>query len=70
VPVKPAHGGEHRLDNGSLLRSDVHVMFDHGYVSDSFYASAGQVITLPGRRTDRPNPDFLQWHLDTEFKAS
>jgi putative restriction endonuclease len=31
--VKPAHGGEHRLDNGLLLRSDVHVMFDHGYVS-------------------------------------
>jgi putative restriction endonuclease len=22
LPVKPAHGGEHRLDNGLLLRSD------------------------------------------------
>ncbi len=25
-------GGEHRLDNGLLLRSDVHVMFDRGYL--------------------------------------
>ena len=32
LPVKPTLGGEHRLDNGLLLRSDVHVMFDHGYV--------------------------------------
>jgi putative restriction endonuclease len=29
-PVK--HGGEHRLDNGLLLRSDVHIMFDQGYL--------------------------------------
>jgi putative restriction endonuclease len=90
LPVKPAYGGEHRLDNGLLLRSDVHVMFDHGYVSvdpsyrlrvsprlrsefgngESFYAKAGQVITLPERRADRPNPDFLRWHLDTVFKAA
>jgi putative restriction endonuclease len=34
LPVKPTHGGEHRLDNGLL------------------------------------NPDFLQWHLDTVFKAA
>ncbi|GGL87327.1 HNH endonuclease [Micromonospora yangpuensis] len=25
-------GGEHRLDNGLLLRSDVHTLFDHGYL--------------------------------------
>ncbi|MEU8331055.1 HNH endonuclease [Micromonospora sp. NPDC048839] len=25
-------GGEHRLDNGMLLRSDVHTLFDHGYL--------------------------------------
>jgi putative restriction endonuclease len=24
-------GGEHRLDNGLLLRSNVHTMFDRGY---------------------------------------
>lgn len=25
-------GGEHRIDNGLLLRSDVHIMFDRGYL--------------------------------------
>jgi putative restriction endonuclease len=25
------HGGEHRLDNGLLLRSDVHTLYDRGY---------------------------------------
>lgn len=31
LPV--ARGGEHRLDNGLLLRSDVHTLFDAGYLS-------------------------------------
>jgi putative restriction endonuclease len=32
--VRPvAEGGEHRLDNGLLLRSDVHIMFDRGYLA-------------------------------------
>jgi putative restriction endonuclease len=31
VPV--AEGGVHRLDNGLLLRSDVHTLFDHGYIT-------------------------------------
>jgi putative restriction endonuclease len=37
--IRPvAQGGDHRLDNGLLLRSDVHTMFDHGYLSvDSEY---------------------------------
>ena len=26
-------GGEHRLDNGLLLRTDVHILFDRGYVT-------------------------------------
>ena len=31
--VRPVtEGGEHRLDNGLLLRSDVHTMFDLGYL--------------------------------------
>lgn len=83
-------GGEHRLDNGLLLRSDVHTMFDRGYLSvdpryrllvspqlrkefgngERFYAQAGQVIELPARRIDRPNREFLEWHLDEIFKAS
>ena len=32
--IKPvAEGGRHRLDNGLLLRSDVHRLFDAGYVT-------------------------------------
>ena len=27
-----ADGGQHRIDNGILLRSDVHTMFDRGYI--------------------------------------
>lgn len=30
VPV--AKGGQHRVDNGLLLRSDVHTLFDRGYI--------------------------------------
>ena len=31
--IRPvASGGEHRLDNGVLLRSDVHTLFDRGYL--------------------------------------
>ena len=89
-PVTPKYGGENRLDNGLLLRSDVHTMFDKGYLAvddsyrlrvsprlridfgngEAFYAKAGDVIALPDRRGDHPNPDFLRWHIDTIFKAS
>lgn len=32
--IKPvAEGGEHRVDNGLLLRSDVHTLFDRGYLT-------------------------------------
>jgi putative restriction endonuclease len=31
MPV--AEGGQHRLDNGLLLRSDVHTLFDRGYIT-------------------------------------
>jgi len=32
--IRPVHrGGEHRFDNGMLLRSDVHKLFDDGYVT-------------------------------------
>ena len=88
LPV--AAGGEHRLDNGLLLRSDVHTLFDRGYLGvdprhrllvsprlredfgngEQFYARAGEVIDLPARRADRPQPEFLEWHIDEVFKAS
>ena len=32
--IRPvANGGTHRLDNGLLLRSDVHTLFDRGYIT-------------------------------------
>ncbi|MBA2509536.1 MAG: HNH endonuclease [Nocardioidaceae bacterium] len=31
-PVGAGHGGENRVDNGLLLRSDVHTLFDEGYL--------------------------------------
>lgn len=81
-------GGEHRLDNGLLLRSDVHTMFDRGYLGvdskhrlmvsprlrdefgngDQFYTRAGQPISVPDRKIDRPNCEFLEWHLGSVFK--
>jgi putative restriction endonuclease len=83
-------GGEHRLDNGLLLRSDVHTLFDRGYLAvdpkhrllvsprlrnefgngEEFYARAGEPIVVPERKADRPNPEFLEWHVDEVFLAS
>jgi putative restriction endonuclease len=80
-------GGEHRLDNGLLLRSDVHILFDRGYLGvdplhrlqvsprlradfgngEQFYSRAGNLITLPDDRRDRPQREFLEWHLDSKF---
>ena len=89
--IRPvSSGGENRLDNGLLLRSDVHTMFDGGYLAvdprrkllvsprlradfgngEQFYAKAGEVIALPDRKGDQPNREFLEWHLDTVYKAS
>lgn len=32
--IRPyAEGGEHRIDNGLLLRSDLHTLFDRGYIT-------------------------------------
>jgi putative restriction endonuclease len=82
-------GGENRVGNGLLLRSDVHTMFDRGYLGvdpsyrlrvsprlrdefgngGQFYAQAGRVIALPDRRIDRPQREFLEWHLGMVFKA-
>lgn len=91
--IRPvSEGGEHRLDNGLLLRSDIHTLFDAGYVAidpghrlhvsprlrdefgngDELYqrARSSELIVVPTRRADRPNREFLEWHLDEKFKAS
>ena len=37
---------------------------------EHFYAKAGEVIALPDKKMDRPQRDFLEWHLEKVFKAS
>jgi putative restriction endonuclease len=86
------NGGEHRLDNGLLLRSDVHTLYDRGYLGvdpghrlvvsprlraefgngEEFYAlaSSRKQIRVPDRSSDRPNREFLEWHLEEVFLAS
>jgi len=83
-------GGVHRPDNGLLLRSDIHTLYDRGYISidpklrlmvsprlrdefgngDALYARAGAEISRPANRRDRPNREYLEWHVDTVFKQS
>jgi putative restriction endonuclease len=46
--IKPvSRGGEHRLDNGLLLRSDLHRLFDLGYLT---VTSAGKLRVSPKLR--------------------
>jgi putative restriction endonuclease len=53
--IRPvAKGGEHRLDNGLLLRSDIHTMFDRGYLGvDPSY----RLHVSPRLRADFSNGD-------------
>jgi putative restriction endonuclease len=54
---------KHRLLVSPRLRED----FGNGA---QFYAKAGEVIDLPEHRADRPQRDFLEWHIGEVFKAS
>jgi putative restriction endonuclease len=59
--IKPvAAGGVHRVDNGLLLRSDVHTLFDRGYVT----VTADRRFLVSGRlRTDYDNGEhYYQLH--------
>jgi len=88
--IKPyAEGGEHRIDNGLLLRRDLHTLFDRGYLTvspemdvivskrlrdefhngEEYLAMTGHKLLVPGRPTDRPNPQFLDWHNQHRFVA-
>jgi hypothetical protein len=54
---------KHRLLVSPRLRAE----FGNG---EQFYAKAGEQIALPAGRVDRPHKEFLEWHLDTMFKAA
>jgi HNH endonuclease len=55
--IRPvASGGQHRLDNGLLLRSDIHTLFDRGYLGvDPSY----RLLVSPRLRADFSNGDQL-----------
>lgn len=82
--------GPHRVDNGLLLRADVHLLFDDGYLGvkpgshellvsrhlreiwgngDEFYSKQGRVIARPDRNVDRPNTEFLDWHMSVKYRG-
>jgi len=58
--IRPfAEGGEHRVDNGLLLRSDLHILFDRGYVT----VTPEYRLEVSGRlRTDFDNgEEYFAW---------
>jgi putative restriction endonuclease len=74
-----ADGGEHRIDNGLLLRHDLHTLFDRGYVTVSpdlrFEVSRrlkedfehGRELHLPGVVEARPREEWLKWHREERW---
>jgi putative restriction endonuclease len=48
-------GGEHRLDNRLLLRSDVHTLFDRGYIGVDTHH---RLMVSPRLREEFGNGDF------------
>lgn len=59
--IRPySEGGEHRVDNGLLLRSDLHTLFDRGYitVTPEHRLEVGKRL-----RTDFENgEEYFAWH--------
>jgi putative restriction endonuclease len=49
-------GGEHRLDNGLLLRSDVHTLFDRGYLGVD---TQHRLLVSPRLREQFGNGDYF-----------
>ena len=75
LPYRGEH--THRVDNGLLLRSDIHTLFDLGLLwitsthqvaiapslkGTEYEALDGQALRLPAHATHRPNPEHLTEH--------
>jgi putative restriction endonuclease len=54
---------QHRLKVSPRLRTE----FGNG---ERLYSMADRPSAVPERRADRPNREFLEWHLDTVFLAA
>lgn len=81
--------GPHETRNGLLLRSDLHKLFDHGYLAVTpdyrvevsnrlreeyrngrlYYPLQGSRLNVPPLVKDRPDPQLLEWHFKTVFRA-
>lgn len=62
LPV--AEGGQHRLDNGLLLRSDIHTLFDRGYVGVD---TRNRLRVSPALRAQFGNGDWFYAREGTEI---
>jgi putative restriction endonuclease len=59
-----ANGGEHRVDNGLLLRSDMHTLFDRGYIA---FDQKFRLRVSPALRDQFGNGDWLYAREGTEI---
>jgi putative restriction endonuclease len=63
--IRPvSEGGSHRVDNGLLLRSDVHTLFDRGYVS---VAPDHRVLVSSRLKKDFNNGEHYYQYLGREI---
>jgi putative restriction endonuclease len=53
-------GGEHRIDNGILLRSDFHILFDRGYVTVT--PQYELEVSRKLRAEFHNGEEYLRWH--------
>ena len=71
MPVTPRAEPECGFDLRAFSLSICdNLMFSGADNGDYFYARAGQPIAVPERSAERPSGEFLEWHLDTVFKAA
>jgi putative restriction endonuclease len=82
--------GPHRVQNGLLLRADLHKLFDRGLVTvtpdlrvevskrikeewengrDYYLYHGTHLQSAPRTSSDRPSPEFLQWHNENRFSG-
>jgi putative restriction endonuclease len=60
--IRPfAEDGPHRIANGLLLRSDLHILFDRGYITGK------PLEVTPDRQDELPAKQYLLWHNENRF---
>lgn len=66
-----ASGGPHDVTNGLLLRSDLHTLFDLGYVTitPAYRLEVSRRIREEFENGRHPDPALLDWHNTNVFHA-